>query len=178
MPVVVQRSRVKIVLAVLGCVGFVALSLLLLALGSAASRVVGVLGVLTFGAFGVGWLTLLFRGGPGLVVDDEGFDDGSSGVSVGRVEWSDVTTVDTWGVLGSSFVVVRVRHPRAYLARLGWLWRPAAWANWRLVGSPVTVGSVGLRTGFDGLHELLLEGFEQYRLRPRRAFDDGVGGPR
>ena len=178
MGVVVERSRGKILLAFLGSVGFVVLSLAILTVGSASSLVVGVLGALTFGAFAVGWLLILFRGGPGLVLDDDGFEDHSSGVAVGRVPWTDVTSVDRWGAFGSAFVVVRVRDPAVYLARLSWLARPAAWANWRMVGSPVTLGSVGLRTGFDHLHGLLQDGFERHRLRPRRAFDDDVGGHR
>ena len=49
--------------------------------------------MLTFGLFGSAWIVLSLRANPGLVVDDTGFDDRSSAVAVGRVPWSDVTSV-------------------------------------------------------------------------------------
>lgn len=165
MYVVVQRSRVKGLVAVLGCALFVVGSLAIIAQGSALTLVVGTVGVLTFGLFGIAWIVLLLRANPGLVVDDTGFDDRSSAVAVGRVPWSDVTSVSELRMLSTSFVVVEVREPEAYAARLSRLARLAARANRGLVGSPVTVGSVGLKTSFENLSKLLHEGFEQYHLR-------------
>lgn len=165
MHVVVERSRAKGVAAVLGCALFIVASLAWIAEGSAVALVVGAVGLLTFGGFGIGWIVLLLRSGPGLVVDDAGFDDRSSlGVAAGRVLWADVTSVSHRRVFTSSYVVVSVRDPEAYLARLGRLGRLAATANLRLVGSPVTVASVGLKTSFASLFMLLSEGFEWYHL--------------
>ena len=65
----------------------------------------------------------------------------------------------------TSFVVVKVREPTVYLARLGRLARLAGAVNVRWFGSPVTVGSVGLQTTFANLSKLLHEGFERYHLR-------------
>jgi len=161
--VVVERSRAKSALALLGCAGFVYVSLAILTVGSATSFVIGILGVLTFTVFGIGWLTLLLRRGPGLVVDDEGLDDRASLVAVGRVPWSDVTGVGSWGAFGTSFVVVRVREPSEYLRRVTPLLRPAAWLNRSLVGSTVTIPSTGLRIGAGGLLALVHEGFQRHR---------------
>ena len=149
--VVVERSRVK--------------ALAIIAQGSGLTLIVGALGVLTFAGFGAAWILTLLRAGPGLVVDDTGFDDHSSGVAVGRVPWADVTSMSEWSAFGRSSVVVTVRDPEVYLARLGRLARLAATANRRLVGSPVTVASSGLKTSFASLSTLLREGFEQYHLR-------------
>jgi hypothetical protein len=166
MHVVVERSRAKGLAALLGCALFIVASLAIIAQGSAITFVVGAVGLLTFTGFGIAWIVLLLRTGPGLVVDDTGFDDRSSlGVAAGRVLWADVTSVSQRSVFTTSHVVVNVRDPEAYLARLGRLGRLAATANRRLVGSPVTVASVGLKTSFASLHRLLSEGFERYHLR-------------
>lgn len=69
------------------------------------------------------------------------------------------------GAFGSSHVVVNVRNPEVYLARLGWFARLAAAANRRLVGSPVTIASNGLKTNFENLNMLLHQAFEQYHAR-------------
>ena len=72
-----------------------------------------------------------------------------------------------WGAFGSSSVVVEVNDPEVYLAQLGWLARLPARANRRMVGSPVTVSSTGLRISSD-LLALLRETHLRYRLRVER----------
>ena len=165
-------------LALLGCVLFVIASLAILAQGTATSFVVGVVGLVTFAGFGAGWVWLTLRRGPGLVVDEDGFDDASSLVSVGRVRWADVEDVVTWGTLGSTTVVVLVRNPDAYLARLHGPGRWAARINGRMVGTPVTLASTGLRTSAADLEQLLRDGLQRYRTdHPRTSgADPGVGG--
>ena len=128
--------------------------------GSAITLVVGAVGLLTFAGFGTGWIVLLLRTGPGLVVDDAGFDDRSC-----RVPWADVMSVSRRSICGTALVVVNVREPEAYLARLGLLTRLAATANLRWLGSPVILASVPLKTDFTSLSRLLSEGFERYHLR-------------
>jgi hypothetical protein len=164
-PVVVARSRPKMLLCAAGAVVFVGASLAIIAQGSAITLLVGVVGVVTFSAFGLGWVLLSLRAGPGLVVDETGFDDRSSLVAVGRVEWSDVLSVSQWTAFGSSHVVVKVGDPGMYAARQSWLPRLAGSANSKLVGSPVTIASTGLRTSFDELFALLSDTHERYRLR-------------
>ena len=163
MYVVVERSRKKILLSILGSVAFVLVSLAIAAQGSALALVVGTVGVVTFVGFGVLWVALGMRRGPGLIVDDDGFDDGTSALAVGRVPWADVTGVSDWTAFRSSTVVVHVRNPDAYLARLTWIARPAARANLAVVGSPVTMTSSSLDMDSESLSALLHEGFERHR---------------
>jgi hypothetical protein len=163
--VVVERSRTKGVAAVLGCAAFIMASLAIIARGSALTFVVGVVGLVTFTGFGIGWVVLLLRTGPGLVVDDTGFDDRSSTTAVGCVPWVDVRLVSRRRIAGTHLVVVVVRDPEAYSARLSRFAHVVAAANRRLVGSPVVISSVNLKISFDSLSMLLSEGFEQYHLR-------------
>ena len=169
MHVVVERSRVKSLACILGCAVFIVASLAIIAEGSAVTLVVGAVGVLTFAGFGIGWIVLLLRAGPALVVDDTGFSDRSSAMAVGRVLWSDVTSVSEQSIFRTPLIVVNVREPEAYVARLGRFPRVAARANVHLVGSPVTLASVGLKTSFSSLYTLLRDGFEQYRRRGPEA---------
>ena len=86
MSAVIERSRAKGLASVLVCAVFVWASLAIIAEGSALTLIVGAVGVLTFGWFGIAWVVYLLRTGPGLVVDDRGFDDNSSAVS-GNARW-------------------------------------------------------------------------------------------
>ena len=65
--------------------------------------------------------------------------------------------------------MVNLREPEACVARLSRLAGWAATANRRLVGSPVTIASIGLRTSFSNLSMLMREGFEQYDLHTPEA---------
>jgi hypothetical protein len=165
MYVAVKRSRVKGLAALLGCGLFVLASLAIVAQGSALTLVVGMVGVLTFTGFGIGWIVQVLRGDPGLVVDDAGFDDRSSATAVGRVSWVDVRLVSRRSVAGGPLVVVHVRDPGTYSARLSRFGRAVAAVNRRWLGSPVVLSSVNLQTSVHGLHMLLSEGLEQYHRR-------------
>lgn len=160
--VAIERSRGKGVLALLGCVGFVFACLLLASTRHPVALAIAALGIVTFGTFGALWVRQLLRPGPGLVVDEEGFDDRSSATAVGRVPWGDVMNVTTWGLPGSTNVVVHVRNPDDHIARLGWFSRRAARANVRLLGTPVVLASTGLRIDTDGLVALMRDGFERH----------------
>lgn len=165
MHVVVERSRPKGLAALLGCALFILASLAIIAQGSAVTLVVGVVGLLTFTGFGIGWIVLLLRPGPGLVVDDTGFDDRSSATAVGRVPWVDVRLVSQRSIAGTPLLIVEVRDPAAYSSRLSRFGRVVATVNRRWLGSPVVISSVGLKTSFAGLSMLLHEGLERYQMR-------------
>ena len=134
MQVVVARSRAKSLACLLGCALFVAASLAIIAAGSALNLIVSTVGGLTFVGFGIGWIVVLVRDGPGLVVHETGFDDTGSLTAGGRVLWADVTTVSELSISGTSFVIIGVRDPQLYLTRLHGLPRFAAIANNRLFG--------------------------------------------
>ena len=173
MYVEVKRSRVKGLAAFLGCALFILASLAIIAQGSALTLVVGTAGLLTFTGFGIGWIVLLLRTGPGLVVDDTGFDDRSSATAVGRVSWVDVRLLSRRSIAGTPLVVVDIRDPEAYSARLSRFARVVATANRHMLGSPVVISSVSLKISFESLSKLLNEGLEQYHLRDRQGWIPG-----
>jgi hypothetical protein len=57
------------------------------------------------------------RRGPALVLSTHGFTDHASAIGVGFVPWSEVTSIGKRSVRGRGFVAVRIRDPRAVLAR-------------------------------------------------------------
>jgi hypothetical protein len=97
-----RRSRVRAWRPFLGCALSIRASLVIITHGSALTLVVGTGGLLTFTGFGLGWIVLLLRTGPVLVVDDTGFDDRSSATAVGRVSWVDVTLLTRRSIAGTS----------------------------------------------------------------------------
>lgn len=108
-----------------------AVSVLILLAGIGAGGTEGLL-VLLVGAVG----TLFFvpstayllrqaaRRGPALILSTHGFTDHASAIGVGFVAWSEVADIRTSAVRGRAFVAVKVRDPRAVLARQS-MWRRA-----------------------------------------------------
>lgn len=163
-----QRSQKRLRESVLGSIGFVVVSVALLAQGSVLGVVVGSVGVVTFMGFGITALVLYRRRGPGLIVDDEGFDDRSSPVAVGRVSWSDVTWISQLETFGHSSLVVHVGNPDVYLARLALLARLVARANLAMVGSPVAISPRNLEIGTEDLIALMQQAFDRNQASASR----------
>jgi hypothetical protein len=120
--------------------------------------VIGGVGTAFFGVATVGWLTLLRKPGPRLVVDAEGFTDTSSGVASGRTTWDQVTGWHLQHVQRQVNLCVTVQDPDSVLARMGPVKRLLSRANVKLVGTPVCIGLTNLRGG----PEPVLAAFEQY----------------
>ena len=121
---------------------------------------IGALGMV-FGALGcVGILSKLFDSAPGLVLDERGLTDNSSLFSAGFLPWSDIDGFDVYQVQKQRMVVVLLRDPDAYVARLGTLRRWMARANRSMAPSPVMLAANGLAIRFDDLLTQLHQQFE------------------
>jgi len=157
-PVEIPRSRTKAFGLLVASAGFVALGSWMLRANETYRGVpaplIGVAAMVFGGAalfFGVRWLR---DRSPGMILDDDGFDDRSSAVAVGRVPWRDVQDVQTMTIAGQRFIVVRVHEPAPYIERGTWIQRSTRRANARRCGSPITitVGMLGI-----GCDELVAE---------------------
>jgi hypothetical protein len=86
--------------------------------------VVGALGSLFFVPSTAYLLGQAARRGPAVILSTRGFTDHASAIGVGFVPWSEVTSIRTRSVRGRAFVAVKIRDPRAVLARQS-AWRRA-----------------------------------------------------
>lgn len=153
----IPRSRTKVLALALGSAAFVALGVALVAIGGARVPI-GVVTIAFFGA-ALGYaVRLMFRGGPGLVLDERGFDDRSSRGAVGFVPWGDVRELAVLSIAGQTFLAVRARDPAVYAARGGRLVQAAHRANIRLCGTPITISANQLAVSFDELVRLFEAG--------------------
>jgi hypothetical protein len=85
---------------------------------------VGAVGTLFFVPSTAYLLRQAARRGPALILSTRGFTDHASAIGVGFVAWSEVTDIRTSAVRGRAFVAVKLRDPRAILARQS-MWRRA-----------------------------------------------------
>lgn len=170
---VIELSRFKIGLLLLGAIGFVALGIWMLSLDDAeilAQRRfnnpafvhgVGALGAAFFGLCGVALVRKWFDARPGLVLSDAGFTDNASGIAAGFIPWSDVSGVAIYELQKQKMLVILLRDTDKYTERGNALRRALNRANVRLCGSPVAIPASALKIGFDDL----VAAFDEYRHR-------------
>jgi len=183
----IELSRKKIVLLILGACVFVALGGWLLSLDGAAVRSersfrgffnevwvvrgLGLTAILFFGLCGLYALRALFDKKPGLVLNSSGLVDNASAVSAGFIPWSEVVGASVYEIQGQKMLVIDVRTPQTYIDRGGALRRLLNKANYRMVGSPIALSSKVLKIDFPRLVFL----FNRYMYRYGVAPDDDAG---
>jgi hypothetical protein len=120
----------------------------------------------------VGFLvgTLYFRqilkNGPGLIIDDTGFTDYSSGLAAGYIPWTDVKGIKTISPpkYKRRSISIILKNPNAFLERQpNALKRKAMTVNFRNYGSPIQLSANSLECSFDELLHHLQTYFDRSR---------------
>ncbi|QGX39998.1 STM3941 family protein [Permianibacter aggregans] len=99
----------------------------------------------------------------GLRIDATGVIDASSGVSLGRIPWQDVESIEEFSAAGQSFVVLKLHDPEQYLIKYSGLKRKIHEANLNLCGSPAAISAGTLQADYEDVLNLLQQGFQHYR---------------
>ena len=170
--IVVPLSRTKISLVLLGSAAFVAIALAvwpavgLLPRGTLlglAMHAFLVITIVFFGLCGLYAAVKLFDRTPGLVIDEVGIIDNSSGLAVGRIPWSEIEGIHITRVQGQRFLTLQVRDPEKYVKRSSFLRRQITWLNVKYFNGPIHISANGLKMGFDELVKVVGQRFEEYR---------------
>jgi hypothetical protein len=167
----VELSKKKVLLLILGSCAFVALGGWLLSLDEAIIQSqhrspmlihgIGFVAVAFFGLIGVFGIKKLFDKKPGLTFNSSGIIDNSSGVSAGLIPWSEVVGAEIFEMHKQKMLIIKVRNPQKYIERGGRLKQMLNKANYKMCGSPIAVTSSALKVNFPELLSL----FNQYRQK-------------
>ncbi len=170
----ISLSKVKLSLLIFGCLLFVALGLFMIIKSEAMQtrkfgpiwiQGFGTTAVLFFGGIGISVFKKLFDNKPGLVVDDVGVLDNSSGVSVGLILWKDVLDLRRVNVSGTKFLLIDVRNPDEYIDRAkGGVKKRTMKLNNRRYGTPISISANGLGINFTKMEGVIINAFESYKL--------------
>jgi hypothetical protein len=146
---IIELSRKKIILIVLGSCVFVAIGVWMLSLDEASIRSMsrgrnptfihglGIVSIVFFGLCGFVALTKLLDRRPGLVFNAAGIVDNASGVSAGLIPWPEIIGAKTFDVRKQKMLIIEVIEPAKYLGRGNWLKQSAVNANYKMCGSPI-----------------------------------------
>jgi hypothetical protein len=171
---IVELSRKKIILCVLGSCIFVASGIWMVSLGDdsilSMSRLrsptyvhgVGIASIVLFGFFGTVALTKLLDRKPGLTFNAAGIIDNSSGVSAGLIPWSEIMGAKPLDVHRQKILLIEVKEPQKYLGRGNWLKQFAVNSSCKMYGSPIAISAVTLKTSFPELLSLFYQYQQKY----------------
>jgi hypothetical protein len=166
---IIPLSRGKIVALTLGSVAFVAVSIWIWTIPEGEGpltpllrKIVSIFGVGFFGICAVYGFIKLFDKKPGLVIDQEGIVDNSSGVAAGRILWSEIIGFQENEIFGQRFLTIQVSDPAPFINRCGLLKAKLNSANLNLTGSPINISANSLSIRFDDLIETLDRALQSY----------------
>ena len=152
---VIPISKTKSSGAFIGSIAFVVASVWITMaqpMGEILSWIVGGIGIVFFGATTYYSSRAIFQNKPGLVLDEEGITDYSSGVAAGFIPWKDVEEIQTTKVFSQSFILIMVQNPETYLDRAeSIISRRAMEANFNSYGTPITISANSLKISFEEL---------------------------
>jgi hypothetical protein len=170
---IIELSKKKIVLLILGACAFVALGVWLFSLDDSFIQSqrrfnnptfihgIGILSIVFFGLCGITALKKLFNKKPGLVLNNIGVLDNSSGVSAGLIPWSEVVGSEIFEINNQKMLIIKIRNPQKYIEGRGLLKQMLNKANYKMCGSPIAISSNALKIKFPELLSL----FDQYQKK-------------
>ena len=178
---IIELSKTKIVLILLVASAFVAAGIWMLSLDDASIQSqrrfndpmyvhgLGLVSIVFFGICGLYALKKLFDKKPGLVFNNAGIVDNASSVSPGFIPWSEVVGAEICEIQKQKLLIIKVRDPQEYIARGNSLRRTLNKANYKMVGSPISISSHALAINSSELASLFDQYLRKYGVGPGRA---------
>ncbi len=174
---IIELSKKKIALAILGTCVFVAIGIWMLSLEEASIRssssfrlffnnpvyvqALGLLSIVLFGLLALFFFKKLFDKKPGLIFSSSGIVDNASAVAAGFIPWSEVIGAHIFEVPQQKMLIIEVRDPQKYIDLGNAVKRKLNQANYKMCGSPIAISANALRIEFAELHSL----FDHYQQR-------------
>lgn len=125
-----------------------------------------VVGVVFFSGCAVYCFRKLWDNRPGLIIDELGLIDNSSGVAVGRIYWSDLNGLDYSAFRKTYFIRLLPANPQKYIdGQRNWLARKSMATSMRWYESPLSISSGALKISFDDLWAIVNTAYEDYKRR-------------
>ena len=170
----IPLSKKKMMLTFLGACVFVILGILFVLNPEKYTSIIirnhniilvsGISSILFFGLVAISIFRKLSDKNAGLIINSEGINDNSSGVSAGFIPWSDIEEIKISQVVNQKFLMLIVNNPEDYLNKIkNPLKRNAMKMNLKSYGSPISISSNALQTNFEDLEKLLVEEMKKYK---------------
>ena len=132
--------------------------------------IAGYASIIFFGLCALMFIRKLPDNKPGLIINDQGLSDNSSGVAGGQILWSDILNISVLKIQRQKFIMLQVKNPEEYINRQASAFkRKMMEMNFKMYGSPLNISSNGLKISFDELHKLVVDNYNIARQREEKA---------
>ena len=170
----IPLSKKKIFLMLVGALAFVAIGLWFIISPPTITNsywgnptiiaLAGYASIIFFGLCAFFLIRKLPDNKPGLIIDQTGLTDNSSGVSAGQVLWSDIEAISVIEIHRQKLIMLKVRNPQEYIDKqTSGFKRKMMQMNFKLYGTPLSITSNGLKISFEELLSTLTEKLKQAR---------------
>ena len=156
----IQLSKIKLLMALIGSAIFVGLGVWFVMKPAIINPnneiypfITGIASILFFGACLIYAIKKMFDTKAGLVIDENGINDNSSGASVGLINWEDISGISTSEIRLTKFILIETTNPGKYINRAkNSISKLAMKFNNKKYGTPLAISSNSLEIEH---HELL-----------------------
>ena len=170
----IPLSKKKLSLMLIGSIAFVAIGLWFIINPPTISNpifgnhiylsVVGISSVLFFGICAIYIIAKLQDKKPGLIIDELGIIDNSSGVASGQILWTDIDSISVIEIYRQKIILLKVTNPQDYLDKqISGFKRKMMSLNFKMYGTPLSIASNGLTTSFEELLSIITDNFNANR---------------
>lgn len=127
---------------------------------------VGVASILFFSLCAVFIAKKIMENLPGLVINNEGLNDNSSGTSAGLILWKNIKEIKANKVANQNFIIIIVTNPEEYINKQkSFIKRKAMGMNFKSYESPIAISANGLKCNFDELNKTLVDAYKTYKSK-------------
>ena len=131
-------------------------------------NLIRILGFSSFSFFGLAIpyaIKKIFNKDFGLIIDEKGIYDNSSGVSAGLILWQDIIDINFLQVQKIKFIQIIVSNPDYYIYRKkNIIFRFFMFLNKKIYGTPISISSTGLKCSFDELDESISIALKKFKI--------------
>ena len=173
-PIEIPLSKKKLLLMLAGSVGFILIGFWFIIDPPKISNpyfgdptlllLLGIVSILFFGICAVYIARKLPENKAGLIIDSSGLIDNSSGVSAGRILWSDIQDISVIEIHRQKLIMLQVKNPQDYIDRQKSRFkRKMMQMNFNMYGTPLSITSNSLKIEFNELINILHDQFQVNR---------------
>lgn len=170
----IPLSKQKIILLLSGSIAFVAVGLWFVLSPPAIENtywgnpvkmvIAGYASILFFGLCSFLLIRKLPDNRPGLILDNSGLTDNSSGISAGQIAWTDVANISVIEIHKQKLIKIHVKNPQEYISKqTNAFKRKLMEMNNNMYGTPFSISANGLKISFDELLKVLTDKFNASR---------------
>jgi hypothetical protein len=182
----IALSKSKLFLMLIGSIGFVAIGLWFVISPPTVSNsywgnptklaLVGYASIIFFGLCGVFILRKIPDTKAGLILDDSGLFDNSSGLSAGQILWKDIQEITVIEIHKQKLIMLHVTNPQEYIDRQKSVFtRKGMQLNYKMYGTPLSITSNGLKISFEKLLTIITDRFRKTRTNAQQGVWQNAG---